>query len=67
MGVAGGQSWSLLAPNRQGISPDYGDIMHTRLIDPNNNVGPAWTRQATVRVTRRWERWTGALAGENPE
>ncbi len=65
--LLGGQSWSLLAPNRQGISPDHFAIMHTRLIDPNYSVGLAWTRQATVRVTRRWERWTGAVAVENPE
>jgi len=65
--LLGGQSWSLLALNRRGISPIPGDIMSTQLIDPNYNVGMVWTRQATIRVTRKWDRWTAAAAIENPE
>ena len=65
--LLGGQSWSLLAPNRQGISPHPADIMSTQLIDPNYSVGLVWTRQATVRVTRRWQRFTAAAALEDPE
>jgi hypothetical protein len=65
--VLGGQSWSLLAPNRRGISPFPSDIMNTQVIDPNYNVGLVWTRQATLRFTRRWDRFSAAFAAENPE
>ncbi len=65
--MLGGQSWSLLAPNRRGISPDPADIMSTQVIDPNYNVGLVWTRQATLRFTRKWDRVTAAVALENPE
>ena len=65
--LLGGQSWSLLAPNRRGISPLPADVMSTQVIDPNYSVGLVWTRQATVRLTRHWDRWTLAVAAENPE
>jgi hypothetical protein len=65
--LLGGQSWSLLAPNRQGISPAPADVMNTHLIDPNYSVGLVWTRQATLRVTRRWQRFSLAAAAENAE
>ncbi len=65
--LLGGQSWTLLAPNRVGISPRPYEIMHTMLPDPNYSVGLAWTRQATIRATRHWKRLHLAAALENPE
>lgn len=65
--LLGGQSWSLLAPNRSGISPVPADVMSTRLIDPNYSVGLVWTRQGTIRITRHFGRWHLAGAVENPE
>jgi hypothetical protein len=65
--VLAGQTWSLLSPNRRGVSPDPADIMSTLVIDPNYSVGLVWTRQAALRLTRKWERFTAAAALENPE
>ena len=44
-----GQSWSLLTPNRQGISPLPSGIFNTIVVDPNNHVGLVWTRAPQVR------------------
>jgi hypothetical protein len=66
--ILGGQSWSLLTPNRVGISPDPGDIFNTRNMDPNYQVGLAWARQAGFRLGYHPdEHWALALAAENPE
>src|SRR5581483_1628679 len=40
--ILGGQSWSLLTPNRVGISPDPNDVFSTRNMDTNYQVGLAW-------------------------
>ncbi|MBP1600414.1 MAG: hypothetical protein H6Q06_565 [Acidobacteria bacterium] len=44
-----GQSWSLLTPNRKGISPLPPGIFNTMVVDPNNHVGLVWTRSPQVR------------------
>ena len=44
-----GQSWSLLTPNRKGISPLPPGIFNTMVADPNNHVGLVWTRSPQVR------------------
>ncbi len=44
-----GQSWSLLTPNRKGISPLPPGIFNTMVTDPNNHVGLVWTRSPQVR------------------
>jgi hypothetical protein len=38
----GGQSWSLLTPNRRGLSPEPGDIFSTQVIDPNFRWASRW-------------------------
>lgn len=45
-----GQSWSMMVPNRVGISALPGDLMYTQVIDINYTAGLTWTRQPGVRV-----------------
>ncbi|HLQ52397.1 MAG TPA: hypothetical protein VK129_12920, partial [Terriglobales bacterium] len=66
--ILGGQSWSLLTPNRVGISPDPGDVFSTRNMDTNYQVGLAWARQAGFRLGYHPdEHWALALGVENPQ
>ncbi len=45
-----GQSWSMLTPNRKGISPLPADIFFSQVMDVNYLAGLTWTRQPGVRV-----------------
>jgi hypothetical protein len=64
----GGQSWSFLAPNRNGLSPLPSDIFASLNVDPNLQVGLTWTRAPQFRVVfHPNERWALGLALENPE
>ena len=45
-----GQSWSMLTPNRNGISALPGDLFYTQVIDINYMAGLTWTRQPGMRV-----------------
>lgn len=45
-----GQSWSMLTPNRNGISALPGDLFYTQVIDINYIAGLTWTRQPGLRV-----------------
>jgi len=63
-----GQSWSLLTPNRKGISALPGDIFYSQVVDTNYQVGLTWARQAQLRaVYHASENWTAALSLENPQ
>jgi hypothetical protein len=44
-----GQSWSMLTPNRKGISALPGDLFYSQVIDVNYVIGLPWTRQPGVR------------------
>jgi hypothetical protein len=44
-----GQSWSLLTPNRRGLSPLPGDIFYSQVMDVNYLVGLTWARQPELR------------------
>ncbi len=44
-----GQDWSMLTPNRKGISPVPGDIFYTQNMDTNYQAGLVWTRQPQFR------------------
>jgi hypothetical protein len=46
----GGQSWSMLTPNRNGISALPGDLFYTQVIDINYMAGLTWSRQPGMRV-----------------
>ena len=45
-----GQSWSMLVPNRNGISALPGDLFYSQVIDINYIAGLTWTRQPGLRV-----------------
>ena len=66
--VLAGQEWSLLTPNRVGISPLTPDIFYTLDEDPNFQVGLTWLRQAQFRVTYHpTKEWAVAVSAENPQ
>jgi hypothetical protein len=48
--ILGGQSWSMLTPNRKGISPLPGDIFYSQDMDTNYQVGLPWTRAPQFRA-----------------
>lgn len=48
--VLAGQSWSLLTPNRKGISPLPGDIFYSQDIDVNYQAGLVWGRIPGFRL-----------------
>ncbi|HWE50544.1 MAG TPA: hypothetical protein VG273_12170 [Bryobacteraceae bacterium] len=45
-----GQSWSLLTPNRKGLSALPGDLFYGQVIDINYIAGLTWTRQPGLRI-----------------
>jgi hypothetical protein len=63
-----GQSWSLLTPNRVGLSPLPSDVFSTARLDTNYIVGLTYARQAGVRVVYHptdW--WSLGVAFENAQ
>jgi hypothetical protein len=63
-----GQSWSMLTPNRRGISPLPGDIFYSQVMDVNYMAGLTWTRQPGARVLYHFGNTaTWGFAVENPE
>jgi hypothetical protein len=66
--VLAGQEWSLLTPNRVGLSPLTPDVFYTLDEDPNFQVGLTWARQAQVRmVYHPTTNWAVGLSLENPQ
>src|ERR1700681_2945233 len=66
--VLAGQEWSLLTPNRVGLSPLTPDVFVTLDEDPNFQVGLTWARQAQVRVVYHpTSNWAIGLSAENPQ
>jgi len=63
-----GQSWSLMTPNRKGISPLPGDIFYSQDIDVNYQVGLTWGRIPGFRyVYHASDKVAFAVALENSE
>ena len=48
--VLAGQSWSMMTPNRVGISPMPGDIFYSQNMDTNYQVGLVWLRTPSFRL-----------------
>jgi hypothetical protein len=66
--VLGGQAWSLLTPNRVGLSPLTPDVFYTFDEDPNFQVGLTWLRQPQFRVTYHpTNNWAVGVSLENPQ
>lgn len=63
-----GQSWSLLTPNRVGLSPIPGDLFYTMDMDIAYQAGLVWARQPQVRaVYHASDEFTAGLSLENPD
>jgi len=45
-----GQSWTMLLPNRKGLSPLPADIFLTQGVDPNLHAGLTWSRNPQFRL-----------------
>jgi hypothetical protein len=66
--ILAGQSWSLLTPNRKGISPLPGDIFYTQDMDTNYQAGLVWTRAPQLRLGVHFnDNVAWAISFENPE
>lgn len=62
-----GQSWSMLTPNRKGISALPSDLFYSQVIDVNYMAGLTWTRQPGVRfLYHPSEKVTMGVSFENP-
>ncbi len=63
-----GQSWSLMTPNRKGISPLPGDIFYSQDIDVNYQLGLTWGRIPGFRGVYHFsDKAAFAIALENSE
>ena len=66
--VIGGQTWSLMTPNRVGLSSIPSDVFTGYRLDTNYVAGLVYARQAAFRVIYHptdW--WSFAVALENPQ
>jgi hypothetical protein len=63
-----GQSWSMLTPNRTGISALPGDLFYSQVMDVNYMAGLTWTRQPGMRVLLHPnDKVTFGISFENPD
>jgi hypothetical protein len=63
-----GQSWSLLTPNRKGLSALPGDLFYSQVIDINYIAGLTWTRQPGMRVIyHASDKVTFGFSAEQPD
>jgi len=66
--VTAGQMWSLVTPNRVGLSADPRDVFATDNLDANYSVGLNWARQAGIRfVWHPNQNLALGVALENPD
>lgn len=66
--MLGGQNWSLLTPNRAGVSPFLSEIYNTLHLDTNYQVGLTYARQAQLRAVYHFNGNVAlGLSAENPE
>ena len=62
-----GQSWSMLTPNRKGISALPGDIFYSQVMDVNYVAGLTWTRQTGARfIYHPNDKVAVGFSAENP-
>jgi hypothetical protein len=62
-----GQSWSMLTPNRNGLSALPGDLFYTQVIDINYIAGLTWTRQPGMRlIYHPNKQWALGFSVEQP-
>lgn len=65
--VLAGQDWSLMTPNRKGLSPLPSDIFYTQDMDTNYQAGLVWSRQTQFRfIAHPNENVAFGVSLENP-
>jgi len=65
--IMGGQTWSWLMPNRDGVGPNLADLVLTYNEDQDVQVGLPFTRAAEFRVAYHFnEHWAMGLGIEDP-
>ena len=63
-----GQSWSLMMPNRDGLSPETTDVFFGQTVDPNYQMGLTWGRTMQFRFTAHPNNVVAAgVSVENPD
>jgi hypothetical protein len=63
-----GQDWSMLTPNRKGISPLPNDVFYTQDVDVNYQVGLVWERTPQLRLLYHVDdHLTLGFSAENPD
>lgn len=66
--ILGGQDWSMLTPNRVGLSPVPSDIFYTQNMDTNYQAGLVWSRQTQFRfIAHPNDDFAIGLSLENPQ
>jgi hypothetical protein len=66
--VLGGQDWSLMTPNRKGLSPLTNDVFYSLNSDANYQLGVVWARQPQIRVVYHPnDSWALGFSAENPQ
>jgi len=66
--ILAGQSWTLLTPNRKGLSALPGDLFFSQVIDLNYMTGLTWNRQPGIRVLYHPNSTvTAGVSLENPD
>jgi hypothetical protein len=66
--VFGGQTWSFMTPNRNGLSALPGDLFYGQEMDTNYLLGLTWARQPAFRVIAHpTKQWAIGVSLENPE
>jgi hypothetical protein len=66
--VLGGQSWSFMTPNRNGLSALPGDLFYGQEMDTNYLLGLTWARQSSFRVILHpTNNWALGVSLENPQ
>jgi len=64
----GGQSWSMLTPNRKGLSALPGDLFYSQVIDVNYQNGLTWSRNPQFRfILHPNNKVAMGISLENPE
>jgi hypothetical protein len=63
-----GQSWSMLTPNRVGVSPFLSEIYNTLHLDSNYQVGLTYARQTQIRTVYHFNNNLAlGVSAENPQ
>ncbi len=66
--LLGGQSWSMLTPNRRGLSALPGDLFYSQDMDVNYQNGLTWSRQPQIRfIVHPNDKVAMGLSLEDPE